>query len=74
MVSKKVAKTAVSRNRIRRRVYEAIRENFGLVPQKRDYIFVVYDKNVGRMPYGELVELLGELVAESKVCYNKSNG
>ena len=67
VVSKKVTKTAVSRNRIRRRVYEALRENFDLVPKKRDYIFVVYDKEVGTMPYLDLVKLLGELVAESKV-------
>lgn len=74
VVSKKVAKTAVSRNRIRRRVYEAIRENFEYVPLKRDYIFVVYSADILKMPYNELVKLLGELVAESKVCYNKNNG
>ena len=67
VVSKKVSKTAVSRNRIRRRVYEALRENFDLIPKERDYIFVVYNKDVGTMTWGELVKLLGELVAESKV-------
>ena len=67
VVSKKVSKTAVSRNRIRRRIYEAIRENMEFVPQKRDYIFVVYSGDIIRMPYKELVKLLGELVAESKV-------
>lgn len=67
VVSKKVMKTAVGRNRIRRRVYEALRENFDLVPKERDYIFVVFDKKVEAMPYKELVKLLGELVAESKV-------
>ena len=67
VVSKKVAKTAVSRNRIRRRVYEAIRQNFEFVPKKRDYIFVVYSAEALKMPYNELVKLLGELVAESKV-------
>ena len=67
VVSKKVMKTAVGRNRIRRRVYEALRENFDLVPKERDYIFVIFDKKVEAMPYKELVKLLGELVAESKV-------
>lgn len=67
VVSKKVSKTAVSRNKIRRRVYEAIRENFEFVPLERDYIFVVYSADVLTMPYSELVKLLGELVAESKV-------
>lgn len=67
VVSKKVSKTAVSRNKIRRRVYEAIRENFKFVPLERDYIFVIYSADILTMPYSELVKLLGELVAESKV-------
>ena len=67
VVSKKVTKTAVKRNRIRRRVYEALRQNFEFVPKKRDYIFVVYSSDILKMPYKELVKLLGELVAESKL-------
>ena len=67
VVSKKVEKTAVGRNRIRRRVYEALRRNFELVPKKRDYVFVVYSKEVMRMPFGELEGMLGKLVEESKV-------
>ena len=67
VVSKKVTKTAVARNRIRRRVYEAIRSNFEYVPLKRDYIFVVYSADALTMPYNELVKLLGELVQDSKV-------
>ena len=70
VVSKKVAKSAVARNKIRRRVYEALRVNFELVPKKKDYIFVVYSKDVGVMKFGELEKLLGELVTEAKVCYN----
>lgn len=67
VVSKKVAKTAVARNKIRRRVYEALRVNFEFIPEKRDYIFVIYTADVMTMPYNDLVKLLGELVAESKV-------
>ena len=74
VVSKKTAKTAVLRNRIRRRVYEALRENFEYIPKKRDYIFVIYSKEIATLPYNQLVKRLGELVAESKVCYNKNNG
>ena len=66
VVSKKVEKSAVKRNRIRRRIYEAIRKNMDLVPKKRDYIFVVYTKSVSKLPFTELEKLLGELVAESK--------
>ena len=74
VVSKKVEKTAVGRNRIRRRIYEAIRINFDLIPKGVDYVFVVYSKEVMRMKFGELEEMLGKLVDESKVCYNEGNG
>ncbi len=71
VVSKKVNKKAVERNRIRRRVYEVIRKNFELVPKKRDYIFIIFSDDVLRMPFNELEKVLGELVEESKICYNK---
>ena len=74
VVSKKVEKTAVGRNRMRRRIYEALRVNFDLVPKKMDYIFVIYSPEVLKMKFTELEKLLGELVAEAKVCYNKKNG
>ena len=74
VVSKKTAKLAVDRNRIRRRVYEAIRINYDLIPEKMDYIFVVYSKKIMKMPFNELEKMLGELVEESKMCYNKKNG
>ena len=72
VVSKKVNKTAVGRNRIRRRVYEVLRKNMDLIPKKRDYIFVVFSPEVLTMEADKLEKLLGGLVEESKVCYNKS--
>ena len=71
VVSKKVEKTAVGRNRIRRRIYEALRLNMEDIPKKTDYIFVVYSKDFLKMSFKEIVKILGELVAEAKVCYNK---
>ena len=70
VVSKKVEKTAVGRNRIRRRVYEAIRVNFDLVPKGVDYVFVIYSKEVMRMKFGELEGVLGRLVEESKISFS----
>ena len=74
VVSKKVEKSAVGRNRIRRRIYEALRLNMADIPKKTDYIFIVYSKDLMKMPFGEIEKMLGELVAEAKVCYNKQNG
>ncbi len=66
VVSKKVDKSAVKRNRIRRRVYEVLRVNLDKIPKKRDYIFVVYSRDVATMPFDKLEHMLGELVQESK--------
>ncbi|MBQ3470742.1 ribonuclease P protein component [Candidatus Saccharibacteria bacterium] len=70
VVSKKVNKSAVGRNRIRRRVYEALRRNLEYLPKKTDYVFVVYSRKVKWMKFSELEKILGQLVEESKVCYN----
>ena len=74
VVSKKVEKSAVGRNRIRRRVYEALRLNLDAIPDKMDYVFVVYSKEVMKMSFSTLQEKIGKLIDESKVCYNKRNG
>ena len=74
VVSKKVMKAAVGRNRIRRRVYEAIRMNFDKIPHGIDYVFVVYSKDVGRMAFGELEKMISGLISEAEICYNKKNG
>lgn len=74
VVSKKVLKSAVGRNRIRRRVYEVIRLNIKSIPKGMDYLFVVYSKELKELPMKELEKTMGELVAESRVCYNKNNG
>ncbi len=71
VVSKKVEKLAVNRNKIRRRVYEAIRLNYNKLPQATDYVFVVFSREIKKMEFSELKKITGELVEEVKVCYNK---
>ena len=67
VVSKKVEKSAVKRNRIRRRIYEVLRNNLESIPKKRDYIFVVYSKELENLPVDEIEKILGKLVSESKI-------
>ncbi len=74
VVSKKIDKTAIGRNRIRRRVYEAVRLNFDYVPKKHDYIFIIYSKDIKKMNFKDLEEMIGGLVEEARVCYNERNG
>lgn len=70
VVSKKVDKTAVGRNLIRRRVYEVLRKNLEYIPKGNDYVFVVFSKDIAKMEFSELEKTLGKLVEEAKVCYN----
>ncbi len=65
VVSKKVLKTAVGRNRIRRRVYEAVRLELVDFPDPMDYILVVYNKSVATMPFSELRRAVRELLRRS---------
>ena len=71
VVSKKIEKSAVKRNKIRRRFYEAIRLNIDKIPKKRDYIFVIYSKKMLEKTFSEIEQAVGELVEKSQVCYNK---
>ena len=65
VVSKKVEKSAVGRNRIRRRMYEAIRAELPNFPDKKDCIFVVFSKDLMTMDFPELCALVSSLLRES---------
>ncbi len=54
VVSKKVSKSAVVRNRIRRRVYEAARLHLSGMQQPYDFIFMVYSADVAAMDFDQL--------------------
>lgn len=65
VVSKKVLKSAVGRNRIRRRVYEAIRLELPEFTYHQDCIFVVFSKSIMSMPFRELRTLIHTLLHRS---------
>lgn len=54
VVSKKVHKNAVVRNRIRRRGYEIIRRCWGDTAQGFDLVFVVYDHKLAKLDHAEV--------------------
>lgn len=69
VVSKKVHKSAVVRNKIRRRVYEAVR-----VLKKQDsknwpfdIVLTVYDESAAGMPAGELRAAVKKLLAKAEI-------
>lgn len=58
VVSKKVDKSAVVRNRIRRRLYEIIRTSIAADAQPIDLVFVVYAAQVAVMDSEELQKIV----------------
>jgi ribonuclease P protein component len=54
VVSKKVHKSAVARNRIRRRIFELIRLHADRIPAGTDLVVTVFDASAGTMPHEEL--------------------
>ena len=67
VVSKKVIKSAVGRNRVRRRVYEAIRLELPEFTAQQDNLFVIFSANIATMPFRELRHLVHELLERSRI-------
>lgn len=67
VVSKKVDKSAVVRNRIRRRLYEVIRLQTGGVQGSYDLIFTAFDAQLATADVGKLEKQVSELLRRSGV-------
>lgn len=66
VVSKKVAKSAVQRNRIRRRVFEVVREQVS-IDQPYDLIITVYDAEFATHPSEKVTKTIISLFEKSGV-------
>lgn len=65
VVSKKVHKSAVTRNRIRRRVYEVVRQSVK-VNQPLDLIITVYQEDFATLPHDQLTKTIQKLFEKSQ--------
>lgn len=65
VVSKKVHKSAVVRNRIRRRLYEQVRLFMNQDQKLVDMVFVVQNDKLAHMPAGELAGELQQLLKKT---------
>lgn len=65
VVSRKVSKSAVVRNRIRRRVYEAVRQYGPAVPAGVDLVFTAFSEQLAEMEPGKLAALVAGLVTKA---------
>ncbi len=67
VVSKKILKSAVGRNRIRRRVYEAIRTELPNIQKPVDCIFIINTKEIAQINFKDLRGLIHDLLIEAKI-------
>lgn len=70
VVSKKVVKSAVARNRIRRRVYEAVRKELPGIQPSKDIVLIVFSSEVQTIEHDELTETIEYLFDQAGI-YNK---
>lgn len=67
VVSRKVSKSAVVRNRIRRRLYEIVRKNAGGIVGAYDLVFTIYGQEVAEMSHATLQKTVISQLARAGV-------
>ncbi len=67
IVSKKIFKSAVKRNRVRRRLYEIIRRHLGEIEKPYDVAITVFSGELLVMPADELEKELMALLAKESL-------
>jgi ribonuclease P protein component len=67
VISKKVIKGAVGRNRVRRRLYEVIRLELPRIEHNADIVLLVFSGEVLTMPASDMVEVVRQLLGEAGV-------
>ena len=65
VVSRKVNKSAVVRNRIRRRVYEAVRTAPNQPAPGSELVFTAFNDQLAEMPAGQLHKLVQKLLEKA---------
>jgi ribonuclease P protein component len=65
VVSKKVDKSAVARNRIRRRIYELVRVRAADLAQPTDIVINVYNAQTSIMKSQELSKIIDDLLSKA---------
>ena len=67
VISKKVLKSAVGRNRVRRRIYEYMRERIRKLPQGADVVLIVGSAELRTMSASELAELMDQVLSQANL-------
>jgi ribonuclease P protein component len=67
VVSKKVSKLAVVRNRIRRRLYEAVRRHETQINQPYDIVITVFSDTLQNLPADQIEQLVEGQLKEAEI-------
>lgn len=67
VISKKVHKSAVGRNRARRRVYEIIRQELPQITRAHDVVVIISSAEIIAAPHEELYEQLTQLFRQTEL-------
>ena len=70
VISKKIIKGAVGRNRVRRRLYEVMRHELPKIRENADIVLIVFSPEVSDMPSIELTETVRHMLLETDVYKN----
>lgn len=72
VVSRKVSKSAVVRNRIRRRIYEVVRQAPN-VPAATDLVFTVFNEQLAELDAAQLAATIHELLQKAGQAAQKTS-
>lgn len=67
VISKKVVKSAVRRNRIRRRIYEVVRLELPTLKDRHDVALMVFSAEVYSMDHKSLTDLIKQLFSQAQL-------
>lgn len=67
VVSKKVSKSAVVRNRIRRRIYEAVRLEAPNIKSPHDMVITVFNEQVASISSEDVAKLVHSQLKQAKI-------
>ena len=67
VVSKKITKKAPERNRMRRRLYEAVRLQWPNIKPGHDIVITVFDERIGTISSENLTKYVNELLTSAKL-------
>lgn len=67
VISKKVHKSAVGRNRMRRRIYEIVRHELPHIPLAHDVAIMIFSSEVINLPAEELTETIRQLFDQAEL-------